>query len=158
MNRRGFLKLAGSGLAVAAAPAVVLVEPEPVRRYWQVGADLSRGRSETEWPGLHPAVREQYGYPEPVRHRLGWQQYGYPDDGPHDDMADALRYSRPDAPDYIPPRGVQWQLLGVDEASAEGLFGIEASERGPWVGDSDVQTILHRIGSIQLRRVWESES
>ena len=32
MNRRGFIRLAGSGLFVAAA--------EPVRRFWQVGANI----------------------------------------------------------------------------------------------------------------------
>jgi hypothetical protein len=36
MNRRGFLKLLGAATAVTAA-GVVLVEPEPVRRFWQVG-------------------------------------------------------------------------------------------------------------------------
>ena len=38
MDRRRFLKLAASGLAVAAAPAVVV----PERRIWQVGATLAR--------------------------------------------------------------------------------------------------------------------
>lgn len=34
MNRRNFLRLAGSGLVVASAPTVALAEP--VRRFWQV--------------------------------------------------------------------------------------------------------------------------
>lgn len=42
-DRRSFLKLAGSGLMVAAAPAVALAEP--VRRFWQVGRNAPlRGR------------------------------------------------------------------------------------------------------------------
>ena len=37
MDRRRFLTLAGSGLLMAAAPAVALVEPR--RRFWQVSRD-----------------------------------------------------------------------------------------------------------------------
>ena len=36
MNRRDFLKLLGLG-AAASAGIVTLIEPEPVRRFWQVG-------------------------------------------------------------------------------------------------------------------------
>lgn len=38
MNRRDFLRMAASGVAVAAVPSVVLAEP--VKRFWQVGADV----------------------------------------------------------------------------------------------------------------------
>ncbi len=41
MNRRGFLRLLGLGAAATAA-GLVLPEAEPVRRFWQVGAQLER--------------------------------------------------------------------------------------------------------------------
>lgn len=49
MDRKAFLKGLVGGVAVAAAPGVLLVEPEPVRRYWQVprGAPVG-GRAEFE--------------------------------------------------------------------------------------------------------------
>lgn len=42
LTRRDFMRLLGLG-ATATAAGIVLPEVEPVRRFWQVGAQLSRG-------------------------------------------------------------------------------------------------------------------
>lgn len=58
MDRRGFLRLLSMGAAATAA-GIVLVEPEPVRRYWQVPRNAPVGRA--DWIPEWARVREWEG-------------------------------------------------------------------------------------------------
>ena len=56
MDRRGFLKLLGLG-AGATAAGLVLPDVEPVRRFWQVGANAPVGAGKYDRMFVTPAAR-----------------------------------------------------------------------------------------------------
>lgn len=131
MLRRDFLRgLLGAGIATAATPAIV----EPVRRIWQVGAQLER--VDVRAQRLNLCAGNELGPNRVVFSRPdGWPSYA--------DQWDLLREPEPMRAPMV--RRTREELAAMYPEPTDTLFGIEHGGFTEWLVARYTQTDAARL-------------